>query len=220
MGEADLEARMLAQRLEVGRPAEAPGAAVDEDAAVEEERDAEPARFGEHRLDVGVVGIPAGRHHLRADQAERFDRTAQVQRRARVARIDDREAGEPVGMAADQVGEMFVGAPERRRVIEREALAQERREQDGDVDAGVVEAAQDIVGTLGAAAMQVCVDDHRGRSATAIGAGRRSASRARREAAIDGRVGARGRKRLDGQCNQVTLRAALREKESAGADGL
>ena len=163
---------MLAQRLEVGRPAEAARATVDEDAAVEEKRDAEPARFGEDRLDVGVVGIPAGRHHLRADQAERLDRMAQMQRRARIARIDDREAGEPVGMAANQAGEMFVGARQRRRVVEREAFAQERREQDADVDAGVVEAAQDVVGTLGAAAMKVCVDDHRDRSAlSAIGPG-------------------------------------------------
>ena len=61
---------------------------------------------------------------------------AQMQRRLRVARIDDREAGEPVGMAANQVGEVLVGARQRRRVVEREAFAQEWREQDADIDAG------------------------------------------------------------------------------------
>jgi hypothetical protein len=151
----------VAQRLEESRPAEAPRAAVDEDAAVEEERNAETARLGEDRLDVGVVRIPAGRHHLRAGETERLDGVAKVRRSLPVARIDDGEADQPVGAATDQPREVLVGASERRSVVEREAFAQERSEQDADIDVRLVERPQHVVGALGAAAVQVRIDDHR-----------------------------------------------------------
>src|SRR5205085_4626782 len=68
--------------------------------------------------------------------------------------------------------EVLVRAAQRARVVEREALAQEGREQDADIDAGIVERAQDIAAALDATAVQMGIDDHRKTRRRVAGASR------------------------------------------------
>ena len=115
-------AGVVAQRLEEGRPAEAARAAVDEDAAVEQQRQPQPARLGEHRLHGGVVRVPAGRHHLHAAQAERLDGAPQVVGGA-AGRAGRPRRSRPGGRAWPRTSarEVRVGAPQRGRVVERDS---------------------------------------------------------------------------------------------------
>ena len=161
VGERHPRAGVVAQDLEIRRAAKASGAAVDEDAAVKQHRQLQLAGDCEHRLHPLVVRVPAGRHHLHAAQPECLDGMAQVVRRIRVARVDDREAEQAVGVTAHEFGEVGVGASQRRGVVDRIAVAQERREQDAEIDFGIVERAQHIGGALLPGGVQMGVDQHR-----------------------------------------------------------
>jgi len=71
-------------------------------------------------------------------------------------------------LAPPEAGEVLVRALQRRRIVEREAFAQERGEQHADVDARFVERAQHVVPAFGATAVQMGVDDHRDRTLRAV----------------------------------------------------
>ena len=155
---------MLADGLEVGRPAEPPGTPVDENAGMKEDRQAERVRALVHGVSAVVVGVPPGRDELQPPDAAPRDRLVEIVGRLRMQRVHDREADQPVLVAADEVGEAPVAVAERLAVLQPVRVGQERREQHADVDLGLVQAPEHVARIFPAREMKMSVDQHAGRS--------------------------------------------------------
>ena len=144
VGQRHARAGMVAQRLEEARPAEAPGAAVDEDAAVKSSGSSSSDASANTGWTASSYGYQLARHHLDTGQAM-VDRAAQVVDRPGAIGLTTAKPISRSALAMHQPREMRVRRAQRGRVVERIAVRQEGREQHADVDARVVEGAQHVV---------------------------------------------------------------------------
>jgi hypothetical protein len=78
--------------------------------------------------------------------------------------INDREAKQPVGVWADELGKMLIGLAQGCRIAKVVGCVEEGRQQHGDIYAGFIQGRENLAGTFIARAMKVRVYDHTTRS--------------------------------------------------------
>src|SRR6185437_15238790 len=94
------------------RAAKSSGFSIDKNTAMKQDGQVQPGCRFINPVCTVIVGIPAGRYHFNAMQAE-IKGAAQIVACVFKRRVGYRKTDQPVSMADDQSGQMLIGSPQR-----------------------------------------------------------------------------------------------------------